>query len=155
MVYSCYPIVVKIERFKKGQCFTKVMKLKDTATVLFPVDSKDISDSLRTDKFYAILEGLPSLPLQPSESSGGPMGLLYEQDGNYAWVTPSAALATEEDPKTLLTALVYLKGHKDKLYIREIDTLKGTFGSTLDSAIAHARILMSNAVREKLEKRKR
>ena len=125
------------------------MRLEDIAEVKFPVDARDIADSLRTDAFYAVLQGLPRLEFTPSKTSSGSNGLRYEKDGNYIWVTPSAAQAAHENPNAVLIAWVYRKGHGNKLFVRDLDTPKSAFGDTLDSTIYHAKELMTEAIQEK------
>ena len=130
------------------------MRLENIAAVLYPSTRQEIVDCMRIGIHYAILMGLPNLELVPSEATGeltkrtpNPSeGLLYEQDGNYVWVTPNAAEAARENPNTIFTAVVHHTGNKGKgetLYISSIETLEGSFGTTSESAIKRAQYLTS------------
>ena len=110
-------------------------------------------NKLRVSDHYAeIWQGLPNLPFEPSESTGGKLGLRYETNDVYIWVTPDTAQSLKQNPDEILYASI--KKSEDRKYCaRWVKSISGTsFEDTLESAVSRAQELNIEELHNRIEK---
>ncbi len=127
-------------------------KTNDNIHVKYSPDASLVNRLKLGDHYVEIWQGLPNLPFEPSASTGGRLGLRYETNDKYVWVTPNAAFALEQNQDEVLSATFKIVQDK-KYFAQTIDATVGTtFGNTLESAISRAQELNIEELHNRIEK---